>query len=208
MKSETKEMRMFEFEIRAEGDEESGARISGRPIVFNSMTDMGRFDEVIDSGALDNADLRDVRFLVNHDVNMIPLARSRNNNANSTMRLEVVPEEGLDISVMLDTEQNADARSLYSAIVRGDITGMSFMMIVGGDRWEGLDSERPVRHITDIARVLEVSAVTFPAYAATSISARGLADALESADAALDSAMAAKRADDRKRRIIKMLLEV
>lgn len=201
------EQRMFEFELRADEETERGTRISGRPIVFNAPTDMRDWIEVIDSGALDNTDLRDVRFLVNHDTNMIPLARSRNNNANSTMFLEVVPE-GMDISVWLDTEKNADASALYSAIERGDITGMSFMFVADGDRWEDLDSEKPTRHITSIARVFEVSAVTFPAYAQTSITARGLAESLESGKASLESARAAKREDERRRRKIKMLMEV
>ena len=60
---------------------ESGSLISGRPIVYDSVTDLGFFDEVIDFGALDEADLTDVRFLVNHNTDMIPLARSRRNNA-------------------------------------------------------------------------------------------------------------------------------
>ena len=201
------EQRIFEFELRADEETERGTRISGRPIVFNAPTDMRDWIEVIDSGALDNTDLRDVRFLVNHDTNMIPLARSRNNNANSTMFLEVVPE-GMDISVWLDTEKNADASALYSAIERGDITGMSFMFQADGDRWEDLDSEKPTRHITSIARVFEVSAVTFPAYAQTSITARGLAESLESGKASLESARAAKREDERRRRMIKLLMEV
>lgn len=201
------EQRIFEFEVRADEETERGTRISGRPIVFNAPTDMRDWIEVIDSGALDNTDLRDVRFLVNHDTNMIPLARSRNNNANSTMFLEVVPE-GMDISVWLDTEKNADASALYSAIERGDITGMSFMFQADGDRWEDLDSEKPTRHITSIARVFEVSAVTFPAYAQTSITARGLAESLESGKASLESARAAKREDERRRRMIKLLMEV
>lgn len=201
------EQRIFEFEVRADEETERGTRISGRPIVFNAPTDMRDWIEVIDSGALDNTDLRDVRFLVNHNTDMIPLARSRNNNANSTMYLEVVPE-GMDISVWLDTEKNADASALYSAIERGDITGMSFMFQADGDRWEDLDSEKPTRHITSIARVFEVSAVTFPAYAQTSITARGLAESLESGKASLESARAAKREDERRRRKIKLMMEV
>lgn len=204
---ETREIRLFDFEIRADEETERGTRISGRPIVFNAPTDMRDWDEIIDAGALDNTDLRDVRFLVNHNTDMIPLARSRNNNANSTMQLEVVPE-GLDISVWLDTENNADAKALYSAIERGDISGMSFMFAADGDRWEGLDTDKPTRHITSIAKVFEVSAVTFPAYAQTSITARGFADALESGAASLESAKAVKREEEKRKQKIKILMEV
>ncbi len=204
---ESKEIRSFEFDINATESAERGKYIEGRAIVYNQRTNLGWYDEIIAPDALKDTDLRDVRLLVNHDTNMIPLARSRNNNANSTMFLEVVPE-GMDISVWLDTEKNADASALYSAIERGDITGMSFMFQADGDRWEDLDSEKPTRHITSIARVFEVSAVTFPAYAQTSITARGLAESLESGKASLESARAAKREDERRRRLIKLLMEV
>lgn len=153
------------------------------------MTDIGGFDEVIERGALDNADLTDVRFLTNHDLSKIPLARSRRNNGNSTMQL-TVDYEGMAIRVDLDTENNAEASALYSAVQRGDITGMSFMFSVTDERWEDLDSEHPTRHILAIGTVIEVSAVTFPAYDSTSISARSL-EALENARAALENARAA-----------------
>ena len=119
------EQRSYMCEVRAEATDK-GNKISGRPIVYESKTDLGWFDEVIDRGALDGADLTDVRFLVNHDTRKIPLARSRRNNGNSTMQLS--PDyEGMAIEALLDTENNSESRSLYSAVQRGDITGMSFM---------------------------------------------------------------------------------
>ena len=203
-----KEIRAFEFEVRAEENEEHGHFLTGQPIVYNSKTDMGWYDEVIDSGALDETDLKDVRFLVNHNTDMIPLARSRNNNANSTMQLEVVPDVGMNIRVDLDTENNADAKSLWSAVGRGDITGMSFMFIADSDAWEDIDTEHPTRHIRSIQRVFEVSAVTFPAYASTSIQQRGLSDALDSARESLESERARLAAIERKKAVIKALCEV
>lgn len=180
------ERRSYSFDVRAE-QSERGSRITGRPIVYNSRTDIGGlFDEVIEEGALNNADLRDVRFLVNHDLSKIPLARSRNNNGNSTMQLRV-DSAGMEIDVDLDTENNADARALYSAVSRGDITGMSFMFAVGDEEWDNVDTDHPTRRIKEISSVVEVSAVTFPAYASTSINARS-EEALESAKAALESA--------------------
>ena len=203
-----KEIRIFSFEVRAEQDEEHGSILTGTPIVYGQRTDMGWYDEIIAYGALDDTDLRDVRFLVNHNADMIPLARSRNNNANSTMQLSVVPTKGMDIRVDLDTENNADARSLYSAVSRGDITGMSFMFRVDKDAWDDLESEHPTRQIRSIAKVFEVSAVTFPAYDATSIQARGLSDALESAKASLESARAEQREIERRKQKIRILSEV
>ena len=163
--------RAYNFELRAENNEAHGDHIVGRPIVYDSKTDLGWFNEIIERGALDNADLKDVRFLVNHNTDMIPLARSRNNNANSTMQMSV-DDEGMLIRVNLDTENNSDAKNLYSAIKRGDITGMSFMFSIDSEEWDDLESEHPTRKIKEIGRVLEVSAVTFPAYDATEISAR------------------------------------
>ena len=202
-----KEIRPFEFEVRAEQDEENGKFLSGRPIVYGSRTDIGLWDEIIAHGALDDADLRDVRFLVNHNTDMIPLARSRNNNAKSTMQLSP-DEQGMAIRVNLDVENNAEAKSLYSAVERGDITGMSFMFTVGEDTWEDLDSDHPTRQIRKINRVFEVSAVTFPAYAQTSITARGLSDALESGKESLESARAAAREIERRKQKIRIMTEV
>lgn len=179
------EQRSYNFEVRAEKTE-SGNIITGRPIVYNSKTDLGFFDEVIESGALNGTDLTDVRFLVNHDTSKIPLARSRRNNGNSTMRL-MVDNEGMSIRVSLDTENNSEARSLYSAVQRGDITGMSFMFGIDNEEWEELESDHPTRHIKGISKVVEVSAVTFPAYDATSINARSK-EALDNARSALESA--------------------
>ena len=173
MGTEKKELvqRSYTFEVRAEQND-NGAIITGRPIVYNSRTNLGWFDEIIDSGALDETDLTDVRFLINHDISKIPLARSRRNNGNSTMQL--TPDmQGLSMDwVKLDTENNNDARALYSAVQRRDITGMSFMFSIDGERWEDLESDHPTRHITKIGSIVEISAVTFPAYDATSINAR------------------------------------
>ena len=186
------EQRAYFFDIQTRDDENEGIVIlSGRPIVYNSRTDLGLFDEIIEQGALDGADLTDVRFLVNHDTSKIPLARSRRNNGNSTMQFSV-DQEGLKIDwVKLDTKNNDQARALASAVKRGDISGMSFMFILEEDgyEWQNLETDHPTRVIKRIASVIEVSAVTFPAYDATSIEVNQRdKQALESARAALESA--------------------
>ena len=202
-----KEIRSFEFEVRAEQNDK-GSVITGQPIVYDERTNLDWYDEIIDDGALAETDLRDVRFLVNHNTDMIPLARSRNNNANSTMQMEVIEGKGMAIRVNLDTENNADARSLYSAVERGDISGMSFMFVVDKDSWDDVDTDHPTRHIRSISKVFEVSAVTFPAYEATSIQARGLSEALESAKTSLESVRAEQRKKEEQKRRLKILLEV
>jgi len=201
-----KEIRVFNFEIRAEQNER-GRVITGRPIVFGQRTDLGWYDEVIERGALDTTDLKDVRLLVNHNVDMIPLARSRNNTENSTMQL-TVDDDGLVIRADLDTENNNDAKSLYSAVERSDIDGMSFMFTVDKDSWDDVDTDHPVRHVRSIRRVYEVSAVTFPAYSQTSIQARGLSEALDSAKESLESEKARIREIERRKQKIRILTEV
>lgn len=180
------EQRSYSFDVQAE-ETESGNIITGRPIVYNSRTNIGPFDEIIDPGALDGADLTDVRFLVNHDTSKIPLARSRRNNGNSTMKLSV-DSFGMNIDrIDLDIENNMDARALHSAVKRGDVSGMSFMFSVDDEAWENLESDHPTRHIRKIGSVVEVSAVTFPAYESTEINARSK-EALDNARSALDKA--------------------
>ena len=213
-----KETRAFSFEVRAEESEQHGTFITGTPIVFEQATDLGWCQETISRQALAGCDLRDVRFLVGHDTTGIPLARSRNNNENSTMQLTVT-DNGMDIRVDLDTENNAEAKALYSAVKRGDMTGMSFMFVVDKDSWDDVESDYPKRTVEHISRVLEVSAVAFPAYPQTSIQVASEGDALDSARASLESARQALReerarlAEDERRtaaleRLNKLIAEV
>lgn len=200
-----KEIRAFDFDIESKESEEHGHYIEGRAIVYDAPADMGWYEEIIDRGALDNTDLRDVRLLTNHDIKMIPLARTRNNNANSTMQLSV-DEEGLVIRADLDTVNNTKAAELYSATKRGDISGMSFMFVVDGYEWKNVDSDYPTRHIRSIKKVMEVSACTFPAYEQTTLEARGEGRTLDSVKASLESARAeAKKEKEARSRKIKEL---
>ena len=199
-----KEIRTFNFDVQAEESEENGKYITGRPIVYDTVTDLGEFREVIEKGALDETNLKDVPFFVNHNIDMIPLARSRNNNANSTMQLSV-DEEGLKIRANLDTENNQDARALYRATERKDIDGMSFMFDIQGDSWEDLDTDKPLRRVKSIRKVWEVSAVVFPAYDETSLNVdtRSKADVLDNARATLESA----KAEEKRQKILSILKE-
>ena len=182
-----RETRAFAFEVRAEQNEEHGTFITGTPIVFDQATDMGWYEERIDKEALMETDLKDVRFLIGHNTSMIPLARSRNNNENSTMQMTVT-DRGMEIRVDLDTENNAEARALYSAVKRGDMSGMSFMFTVDKDSWEEVDTDYPKRTIMSIRKVFEVSAVAFPAYPQTDIQAASEGETLDSVRASLESA--------------------
>lgn len=174
------------LEFRAE--EENGQKIiEGHPAVYNKTTQIGDwFKEVIEPRAFDKTDLTDVALFVNHNTRSIPLARSRRNNGNSTMTL-TVDDIGLHMRAVLDTENNEDARMLYSAVARGDMDGMSFAFRVQEEEWIDLDSDMPTRKIKAISKVFEVSVVTYPAYKDTDIHAR--ADLpLESGEEALENA--------------------
>lgn len=195
-----REIRTMLFEVRAEESQEHGAHLVGMPIVYGQVIQYGWRREVIDAGAVDAAtDLKDVRFLIGHNTSMVPLARSRNNNANSTMQLKPV-EAGMEIRVDLDIENNQDARTLYSAVKRGDITGMSFMFTVDKSIWEEEDSDNPLRRIAHIDKVFEVSAVAFPAYDETSLQAASIDSAPEGGESPLESALRRELQEVRERK--------
>ena len=195
-----REIRTMLFEVRAEENQEHGAHLVGMPIVYGQVIQYGWRREVIDAGAVDAAtDLKDVRFLIGHNTSMVPLARSRNNNENSTMQLKPV-ETGMEIRVDLDIENNQDARTLYSAVKRGDITGMSFMFTVDKSIWEEEDSDNPLRRIAHIDKVFEVSAVAFPAYDETSLQAASIDSAPEGGESPLESALRRELQEVRERK--------
>lgn len=157
-------------EIRATeptADGKDALIIVGTPIVFEQPTQiddlLGSYTEVIKRGALDDADLTDSRLLVNHDLTRIPLARTP-----KTMQFNVT-DKGMEMRAELpDTEE---AKAVYTAVKRGDLTGMSFAFTVpdGGDSF---DAETNTRTITKIDKVYEVSLVNFPAYPTASAEAR------------------------------------
>ena len=208
-----REIRNMTFEVRAEENEQHGAHLTGMPIVYGQTIQYGWRREVIDQGAVDAmTDLKDVRFLIGHNTSMVPLARSRNNNENSTMQL-IPTERGMEIRVDLDIENNQDARTLYSAVKRGDITGMSFMFTVDKSIWMEEDSENPLRRIAHIDKVFEVSAVAFPAYDQTTLQAasadhapEGVEDPLESAlRRELEEVRKTKKANERREKALAIL---
>jgi HK97 family phage prohead protease len=167
---------------------ETGNTIEGHAAVFGQSYDMCWYTETIARGAFDKTDFTDVLFSINHDLKKLPLARSRNNNANSTLQLQV-DEQGLNTRATLDIENNTDAKALYGSIQRGDMNGMSYIFSVRNDEWTGLDTDNPSRTITDIAKVYEVSAVSMPANPGTDINARSQTE-LDSCKSVLESARA------------------
>lgn len=165
MKPKNFEQRSYASEVTADNNE-----IVGNPVVCGVRTQMYDYVEIIEPGALTEADISDVLLTVNHNLNDIPLARSRGGQPGETMQLSI-DNYNCRIVAQLDVKNNPQARALHSAVSRGDITGMSFMFHVKDDLWE-TENDVLVRHIQKIDKVIDVSAVTIPAYPSTSISAR------------------------------------
>ncbi len=153
-------------EIRASQNNDAMI-IEGRAIVFDQPTTIndpvGSYTEVISRGALDEADLSDVRLLFNHDLNRVPLARTP-----KTMSLSVDP---VGMTIRATLPETESAREVYQSVKRGDLSGMSFAFKVpdGGDSY---DPKTNTRTITKIEKVYECSIVQFPAYGQTSVEAR------------------------------------
>ncbi len=162
-----KETRVIEIRATDPAGEQEALILTGVPIVFDTPTTItdpaGQYIEVIQRGALDGADLSDVRLLYNHDTNRVPLARTP-----KTMELKTTPA-GLEMRATLPNTQ--DAKSVYEAVKRGDLTGCSFAFTIpdGGDSY---DPKTNTRTITKIAKVYECSVCVFPAYPQTSVEAR------------------------------------
>lgn len=172
-----KETRIYEVRAADTPAGDGGMVLTGRAVVFDTPTVIndpaGPYTEVIERGALDGAQLDDSRLVYNHDMTKVPLARTPR-----TMQLTVGPA-GLDMRASLpDTEE---ARAVYQAVRRGDLSAMSFAFTVpeGGDSYDAATNTRTIHRI---AKVYELSIVPFAAYPTTSVEARS---AIEDGDSRL-----------------------
>ena len=148
-------------EVRAAGDD--SLVIEGYASNFDVKYDLGYFKESVARGAFDSVMEDDVRFLVNHTG--APLART----TNGTLELSV-DEKGLKYRAALADTQ--EGRDLYKLIKRGDITQSSFAFTIDEDTWS---EDRSTRTITKVGRLLDTSAVTYPASPTASVYARNMA---------------------------------
>lgn len=157
--------------------EEGGKRyLEGYFAVFGETYQV--FDgwiETVERGAFARylASGEDVKVLWNHDANIV---LGSTGNGTASLRED---EKGLYGSVEIN-ENDQDAVNAYARIARGDVNGCSFGFdIARQEEWWDDDGVYHTK-LTEIDPLYEVSACTFPAYKATSISARNK-DSLEEA---------------------------
>jgi len=181
---------MVDGRIEMRADDADAGKLAGYAAVFNTEADIGGwFFERIQPGAFAKSIGRgdDVRALWNHDP-MHVLGRT----ASGTLSLRE-DEHGLHVEILPpDTQLGRDVTTL---IKRGDVSQMSFGFRVVSDKWEMRDGKE-VRTILE-ADLLDVSPVTFPAYDATSISARSSATILERRQAEREAQQKQQQESDR-----------
>ncbi|MED3351945.1 HK97 family phage prohead protease [Bacillus thuringiensis] len=161
-----KELRVAELRA-ADPAGDSSLMLNGRPIVYDQPTTIkapfGEYIEIIQRGALEKADLSDIRLLYNHDMSKIPLARTP-----KTMSFAL---DSAGLTMRAELPETEEGKSVYTAVRRQDLSGMSFAFKVpkGGSQF---DAKTNTRTITKIEKVYEFSICPFPAYPQTSVEAR------------------------------------
>lgn len=152
-----------EFTTREDGDK---PHISGYFAVFNSNYEIAPgMSESIHAGAFSRTlQGSDVRALTNHDTTLV-LGRTKA----GTLSLRE-DERGLwgDITI---NPNDGDAVNLYERVRRGDVDQCSFGFEIVSEETDFRDDGSVHWTITDV-NLFEVSVCTFPAYEATSVSAR------------------------------------
>lgn len=134
----------------------------GHAAVFDQPSqDLGGWTERIKRGAFKRVLGDDVRFLVNHDPNLL-LARTRS----GTLRLK---EDPTGLAVEADIAPTTLGKDLRVLLERGDMTQMSFAFTVAreGAEWNEDEEGNLVRTVTRMGELFDVSPVTYPAYTQT-----------------------------------------
>jgi HK97 family phage prohead protease len=151
--------------------------IEGYAALFNTETVIaGLFREVIAAGAFEASLKRDdVRALFNHNADTV---LGRKSARTLTLREDA---KGLWYSVTLNPDDPA-AASIAARIKRRDVSGSSFWFAVDrpeDEEWSPAPTRTglPLRTLKKL-RLIDVSAVTFPAYEPTSVIVRTDAEAI------------------------------
>jgi HK97 family phage prohead protease len=161
-KEETMEKRSINFELRAKPESRT---IFGTATVFNSSYDMGWYDEEMSSDSLNEADMKDVVALFNHDMNMV-LART----SSGTLKLNVT---GNAMEYEFEAPNTSLGNDLLEMVKRGDVYQSSFAFTVEKESWQEREGSKPKRIIRSIKKVYDVSPVTYPANPDTMVAKRG-----------------------------------
>ena len=146
--------------------DETGPVIACYFAVFNTPTELwpGCIEQIA-PGAFASSMNLDVRALINHETRLV-LGRT----VAGTLTLQE-DETGLYGEVKIN-EHDSDAMNLYARVQRGDVSQCSFGFdIVAEDYVVSPDGQTCTWTIREV-KLYEVSVVTFPAYDATSVSAR------------------------------------
>lgn len=165
-KPKEREYRSFgTYDLDKSTEDENKLIIRGTPVVFDTPTCLCEYEgikyyEKIARGAFDNADMSDFIFNRNHE--LTPYARNKNGSLNYSVGA------AFEIEAILDGTDERH-RQLYGDIKAGRIDKMSFSFTIADYEY---DTETRTRTILRVKKLYDVSAVTFPAYEQTSISAR------------------------------------
>jgi HK97 family phage prohead protease len=169
--------------LASETREDGAPVLTGYAAMYDTPTVVaGLFREQIARGAFDEAVARDdVRALFNHNPDVV-LGRT----TSGTLRL-TTDAVGLRYEVTLNPA-DAEHQRVWQMVSRGDVTQSSFGFEVRGQQWgDRSATELPLRTITKVA-LYDVSPVTYPAYATTTVTARDLPGAAADAPAVQQAA--------------------
>jgi HK97 family phage prohead protease len=138
--------------------------VEGYALKFNRESNLlGEFVEVISPEALRNADLSDVRCLIDHNSSYV-LGRT----VADTLKLEV---DDVGLRFRCELPNTSYARDLYENIKLGNINQCSFGFTIeeDGDEFERREDGIFKRTVNKIRSLFDVSIVTYPAYEDTDV---------------------------------------
>ena len=137
--------------------------LSGHALTWNTPYVVGNFIERIAPGALDYADMSDVMALHDHNPSRI---LGRSSSGTLTVKTD---STGLFFRVEVPPTGLGD--EVATLVARGDLKQCSwgFSIAKDGDHWDYSPNGLPVRTITKIARVFDVTVTCYPANPKTSV---------------------------------------
>jgi uncharacterized protein len=169
---------MEKFEVRhiteVRADQES-RMIQGQAIVFESESEDLGFTEVLHRGSITQEliDSCDVVMLYNHSEANGILARR--NQGKGTLDISV-DDNGVNFSFR--AKKTNLGEEVLQSVMAGDLSGCSFAFRLDendttAQKWSKRSDGKYFREIFKVAEVRDLSIVTVPAYAETSVSTRG-----------------------------------